>query len=117
MTRVHAFTDDALADLDATGVVEALRTGQVSVPEVVDAAIARTEQVDAALGAVAHAAWDRARSEARAPRAGFFSGVPTFVKDNVDVAGMPTQHGSDAFVAVPAREDGDFARMYRSVGL
>ena len=46
-TRVHAFSaDDALADLDATGLVEALRTGLVSVPEVVEAAIARTEQVD-----------------------------------------------------------------------
>jgi amidase len=26
----------------------------------------------------------------------FFSGVPTFVKDNVDVAGMPTMRGTDA---------------------
>ncbi|SEC36122.1 amidase [Nocardioides exalbidus] len=117
MTRVHAFTDDALADLDATGVVEALRAGRVSVGEVVDAAIARTQQVDGALGAVAHAAFDRARDEARRPRAGYFSGVPTFVKDNVDVAGMPTQHGSDAFVAGPAREDGDLARMYLATGL
>ena len=49
MTRVHAFTDDALADLDATGLVAALRAGEVSVPEVVEAAIARTEQVDGAL--------------------------------------------------------------------
>ncbi|GAA1928263.1 amidase [Nocardioides hwasunensis] len=117
MTRVHCFSDDALADLDATGLVAALRAGSVSVPELVEAAIARTEQVDAALGAVAYAAWDRARDEARHPRAGFFSGVPTFVKDNVDVAGMPTQHGSDAFTARPAGQDGDFARMYRSLGL
>jgi amidase len=117
MTRVHAFADDALADLDATGLVAALQSGSVSVPEVVDAAIARTEQVDPALGAVAHAAWERARDESRHPRAGFFAGVPTFVKDNVDVAGMPTQHGSDAFRADPAREDGDFARMYLATGV
>ena len=70
MTRLHAFSaDDALTDLDATGLVEALRAGAVSVPEVVEAAIARTEQVDAELGAVAYAAYDRAREEARAPRA------------------------------------------------
>ena len=68
-------------------------------PEVIDAAIARTEQVDATLGAVAHAAYDRARAEARDPRPGCFAGVPTFVKDNVDVRGMPTQHGTDAFRA------------------
>ena len=118
MTRVHAFSsDDALAELDATGVVESLRSGAVSVPEVVEAAIARTEQVDAALGAVAYAAYDRARAEARRPRGGWFSGVPTFVKDNVDVAGMPTQHGSDAFTASPQPDDGDFARMYLATGL
>src|SRR6478752_7679389 len=117
-TRVHAFSaDDALTDLDATDLVEALRSGLVSVPEVVEAAIARTEQVDAALGAVAYAAYDRAREEARRPRGGWFSGVPTFVKDNVDVAGMPTQHGSDAFTASPQPDDGDFARMYLATGL
>jgi amidase len=117
MTRVHAFTDDALGDLDATGLVGALASGAVSVPEVVEAAIARTEKVDAALGAVAHAAYHRARAEARDPRPGFFAGVPTFVKDNVDVAGMPTQHGSDAFTAKPQPADGDFARMYLATGL
>ena len=117
MTRLHAFRDDALADLDATGVVEALARGDVSVPEVVEAAIARTEAVDAELGAVAYAAFDRARAEARHPRGGFFAGVPTFVKDNVDVAGMPTRHGSDAFEAEPQPVDGDFARMYLATGL
>ena len=117
MTRLHAFTDDALADLDATGVVAALRSGELSVPEVVEAAIARTEAVDAALGAVAHASYDRARAEARRPRGGWFAGVPTFLKDNVDVAGMPTRHGSDAFEAEPEDADGDFARMYLATGL
>jgi amidase len=118
MTRVHAFSpDDALSDLDATGLVAALQAGEVSVPEVVEAAIARTEKVDAALGAVAYAAYDRAREEARHPRGGWFAGVPTFVKDNVDVAGMPTQHGADAFTAAPQQSDGDFARMYLATGL
>ena len=117
MTRVHAYTDDALADLDACGLVAALHAGDVGVPEVVEAAIARTEAVDARLGAVAYAAYDRARAEARHPRGGWFSGVPTFVKDNVDVAGMPTRHGADAFEARPARTDGDFARMYLATGL
>ncbi len=117
MTRVHAFADDALSDLDATGIVWALRAGDVSVPEVVEAAIARTELVDGDLGAVSHAAFARARQEAQQPRGGWFAGVPTFVKDNVDVAGMPTQQGADAFVGVPQKADGDFARMYLATGL
>ncbi|MET1058703.1 MAG: amidase [Nocardioides sp.] len=117
MEPLHSFRDDALGDLDAVGLVEALHAGRVSVPEVVDAAIARVGAVDPEVNAVAFRAFDRARLEAREPRDGFFAGVPTFVKDNVDVAGMPTQQGSDAFVAAPAKADGDFARMYLATGL
>ena len=114
---VHAYTDDALGHLDAVGTVAALAAGEVSAVEVVQAAIARTEAVDAELGAVAWRAWERARAEAAAPRGGFFSGVPTYLKDNVDVEGMPTLHGTDAFVGRPARRDGDLTRMYLATGL
>ena len=117
MTRVHAFADDALGALDAVGLVEALHRGAVSVQEVVDAAIARTERVNPQLNAVAFRAFDRARAEARNPRGGYFAGVPTFVKDNVDLAGIPTSQGTDTWVGRPARTDGDFARMYLATGL
>jgi amidase len=117
MNRIHAFTDDALGELDAVGLVQALHEGAVSVPEVVDAAIARVEQVDPELNAVAFRAYDRARSDSRAPRPGYFAGVPTFVKDNVDVQGMPTQAGTDSYVGRPQAADGDFARMYLATGL
>jgi amidase len=117
MTRIHAFSDDALGDLDAVGIVEHLQAGKVSVEEIVDAAIARTESVADELGAVAYADFDRARREARSPRGGFFAGVPTFVKDNVDVAGMPTMEGTDAWSPYTAKKDGDFARMYLATGL
>ena len=117
MKPLHAFGDDALGDLDAVGLVEALHEGLVSVPEVVDAAVARSEALHPELNAVAFRAFERARVEAREPRDGYFAGVPTFLKDNVDVAGMPTQHGSDAFVARPCKADGDFARMYLDTGL
>ena len=116
MTRVHAFADDALDDLDAVGLVAAMHDG-LSVADVIDAAIARAGAVDAALGAMAHAAFDRARNEARTPRAGFFAGVPTFLKDNVDVEGMPTQHGTDAYVSRTLKHDGDFARMFLATGV
>jgi len=114
--RVHAFTDDALGDLDAVGVAEALRLGRVSRAEVVDAAIARVQRVDPALNAVAFAAYDGARVQAGQGGAGFFAGVPTFVKDNADVAGMPTQQGSAAYVGKARPADGDWARTFLSLG-
>lgn len=117
MTRLHAYLDDALGDLDAVGMVDALHAGRVSTTELVGAAIDRTRAVDEQLGGLAFEAFDRAREQARHPRPGWFAGVPTFVKDNVDVAGMPTMHGTDAFEGTPKLEDGDFARMFLATGL
>ncbi|WP_408896967.1 amidase [Nocardioides sp. R1-1] len=115
--RVHAFTDDALGDLDAVGLAEHLAAGKLSAAEAVDAAIARVEAVNGPLNAMAHLAFDRARAEGRTPRPGFLSGIPTLVKDNVDVAGMPTRSGTDAWEPRPARRNGDFADMYLATGL
>src|SRR3954453_2071716 len=117
MARVHACADDALADLDAVGLAEAITARRVSIPEVVEAAIARTQQVDPALNAVAAECFDRARGEAADPRGGFFAGIPTYVKDNSDLAGLPTMQGTDAFAPRPAKRDGDFARMFLATGV
>jgi amidase len=114
---VHAFADDALGDLDAVGLAEAIAAWRVSVTEVVEAAIGRTQRVTPHLNAVATECFDRARAESRAPRGGYFSGVPTLVKDNVDVAGLSTQQGTDAYDPRPVRHDGDFARMFLATGL
>ena len=117
MTHVHAFRDDALAHHDAVGLVEELHAGNVTIPEVVEAAIARTEAVADRLNALAYADFNGARERAADPRGGFFAGVPSFLKDNVDVAGMPTQQGTDAWEPLPRKVDGDFARMYLDTGL
>ncbi|MCH9668138.1 MAG: amidase [Actinomycetia bacterium] len=123
MNRVHAFGEDfsgdALGDLDAVGVVNALRAGTVSASEIIEAAITRAEVVNPELNGLAYEAFDsaRARAELRRPYGGYFDGVPTFIKDNVAVAGMPTMSGTDAWDPRPAEADGDFARAYLSTGL
>jgi amidase len=116
MARVHAYGDDSLGDHDAVGLAEAIRRRSVSIPEVVDAAIARTSLVAPELNALASECFDSARSEARDPRGGFFAGIPTFVKDNSDLAGLPTRQGTDAYAAEAVEDDGDFVRMFRDTG-
>ncbi len=120
MQRVHAFGDDALGDLDAIGVADAIRAGQVSRADVVEAAIARAEAVNPALNGLAYEAFVQARETASSASAGgadgFFAGVPTFIKDNVDVAGQPTMRGSDAWVPQAAVADGEFTRLYLATG-
>jgi amidase len=119
MSRIHAFGDDALGDLDAVGLVEKLRAAKVSPHELVEAAIARTEAVDPTLNGLAFEAFDRARAraEARRPYGGYFDGVPSFIKDNVAVEGMPTMHGTDAWDQRPMPCDGEFARVFLATGL
>ncbi|MFZ1179016.1 MAG: amidase [Mycobacterium sp.] len=121
MQRVHAFGDDALGDLDAVGLADAIRAGWVSRDEVIEAAIARTEAVDPVLNGLAYASFQQARAAASAtPAKGFspfFSGVPTLVKDNVDIAGQPTMHGTDAWTPWNATSDSEFTRLYLATGL
>ena len=64
MQHVHAFGDDALGDLDAVGLAEALKAGDVSAVEATEAAIARLEAVNPALNGLAYPALERARSQA-----------------------------------------------------
>lgn len=115
--RVHAFTDDALGELDATGVAAAIASGDISSVEAVDAAIARADVVNGRINAVRTPDFDRARTRARSPGTGPFAGVPTFVKDNTDVAGLPTDHGSLAVHADPAKRNADFTDQFLSTGL
>ena len=119
MYHVNAFADDALGDLDAVAMVDALRTGKVSAAELVEAAIARTEAVNPLLNGLAHESFAQARSLAAAGgrRGGYFDGVPTYIKDNVDVEGMPTMQGTDAWAPRALPGHGDFARFYLRTGL
>jgi amidase len=119
MRHVHAFEDDALGDLDAVAVAEAIKSGRLSRAEAVEAAIARTEAVNPALNGLACQAFDQARAKALESGSDgeFFAGAPTFVKDCVDVAGLPTMSGADAWVPLPAAADSDCARQYLATGL
>jgi amidase len=119
MERIHAFGDDALGDLDAVALVDALQAGTVSAAELVAAAVARTEALNPALNGLAYEAFDRARNRANAPRpyGGYFNGVPSYLKDNVAVADMPTMSGTDAWDPRPEPADGDFAKGFLATGL
>lgn len=114
---VHAFAHDALGDHDATALAELVRTRQVSPRELAEAAAARAERMQPLINGIQHADHERAVAEADDHRDGWLTGVPTYVKDNVDVARLPTNHGTEAFTAGPARSDSPFIRQYKSLGV
>lgn len=118
--RVSAFTDDALGDLDATGVAAEIRAGRITAGEAVEAAIARVAAVDPELGATTVDDFDRARDRAAHLPTGTsapFAGVPTAIKDNVPVAGLPMSAGSEALSTAPKTVDAPFVRQFLSTGL
>jgi amidase len=48
---------------------------------------------------------------------GGFAGVPTLIKNNTDIAGLPTLHGSSAVPARPTVADAPFTALVRAAGL
>lgn len=117
MTTAHTFADE-LAGLDAVATAQAIRSGEVSAAEVVEAAIARARAIDPQIGAVACEDYDRASAAARRPGHGTFAGVPTFIKDMTDVAGLPTRNGSAAFAgAKPATKTFGIAQQLFDMGM
>ena len=121
-TSVHAFTSaDALGELDAVGVAELIRSGDVSAGEVTEAAIARADKVNPQINGIELATFGQALKEAdrlgeAAQGSAAFSGVPTFIKDNTDLAGHPTNQGSLAVNGRPAKDHSPFTKQFLAQG-
>ncbi|HEX8646080.1 MAG TPA: amidase [Thermoleophilaceae bacterium] len=101
---------------------ELIRSREVSPTELVDLYLDRIERIDPRLNAFRCVEAERARAEAKQAegRAGAggerpLLGVPVAVKDNIDVAGEITAHGSASYDG-PAREDAKMVARLREAG-
>ena len=121
MTRVGAATNDILGDLDGVAIGRGINAGDFTAVEAVSAAIARLQSVDPALHAMVCERFEQALAEAATVSAGagagLFAGVPSLIKDNTDLAGLPTRHGSRGSSAAPVTADAEFTRVFRATGL
>jgi amidase len=106
----------------AAAIADAVRRGDRTAVEVADAHLDHLAAVEHRLGAFVsvrrRAALDEAAAvDARADRAELpLAGVPVAVKDNVDVAGEATRHGSPATSPEPATEDHLLVARLREAG-
>lgn len=105
------------ASLDAVGLAAAIAAGEISPREAVESAIARAEQVEPSLNALVVPDFERALDQADSPVTGVFAGVPTVIKDNTDVIGLPTRQGSETIPPTPAKADHPFTRWFRETGV
>ncbi|RXT54226.1 amidase [Bradyrhizobium betae] len=107
------------ASYDALGLAELIRSGQVAVAEVVDAALAANGAVNERLNAVIDI-WpeDVAAQIASAPRDGPFHGVPFLIKDvALQMEGKRSEMGSRLASGLTAAADTHLMQRFRKAGL
>ncbi len=106
---------------DATQIAEAVRSGDVSATEMVEAAISRIEAGDQPLNAVVMKWFDHARDVASSmPVDGPFAGVPFLLKDLwLQYAGQARTDGNVALAANPpvSTEDSVLVSRFKDAGL
>jgi amidase len=113
--KIHA--DDELGRLDATALAELISDGDLSPSESIDAAIVRLEAVEPVLATTVLDRFSDARLDASSMVSGHLTGVPTVIKDNTDVAGLPTVFGSRAVVPRPAAANATITQLILGTGL
>ena len=87
--------DDPLLDHDGLGLAALVRNGEVTPGDLLDAAMSRVGRLDEILNSVIVDCADRARDHAaRVDPSTPFAGVPTFLKDLVDLEGIRRTDGS-----------------------
>lgn len=114
--------DDDVAFMGVAGQAGLVRRGDASARELVELALARIGRLDPELNAFAAVYDERARLEAaqadarvRAGEERPLLGVPVAVKDEIDIRGEITSHGTGAFVT-PAAADAEVVRRLRRAG-
>src|SRR5947209_1268114 len=102
---------------DATAMAAAVRAGDISGRELVEAALKRIDDRNDVINAIVDVRADAALAEADNVT-GPLAGVPFVVKDlGVEVAGMLTTNGSRLFRNRVAAADSEIVRRYRAAGL
>lgn len=114
--QIHAFQDDALGNDDAVALRERLHRGDVSEQDLHRAAIERLRQLDPQLNALVVECFSEPRRDARGSNRSL-AGIPSLLKDNTDLKGLPSRHGSAAIKPHPAKHDGAYAREFMTTGL
>jgi amidase len=115
--QISAFTNDALGNLDAVGIAEAIANKKISVAEATEAAIQRAEKVNGELNAIVVKTYDDARNYNALKSDGMLYGVPTFIKDNENIKGYPTQLGTGSFISKIAKKNSKYVNQMVSTGL
>jgi Asp-tRNA(Asn)/Glu-tRNA(Gln) amidotransferase A subunit family amidase len=104
---------------DATALAGLIRKKQVSAKEVLEAAIARAEEVNPNINAIVHKQYERARKAVAAGLPdGPLAGVPYLIKDlGTYEQGEPARYGSSLYKDFVADHDSAYTQRCKKAGL
>ncbi|MCH9816306.1 MAG: amidase [Actinomycetia bacterium] len=114
MPQTATYQADDFAALDATQCAAIIHSGAASADEVQSAAQARIAAANPSLNAITTAIFDIGQYRGR--QAAPFSGVPIVVKDNENLAGTQTSHGSNAVPRTVSRATSPFVSQLLELG-
>jgi len=110
---------DEYAKHDGLALGALVRRGEISAPELLEAAIQRAEAVNPKLNALVYRFDDVARARAKSfvAKDEPFAGVPMLLKDILgDHAGVPTRFGSRFLPPLPAAVDSTLVARFKKAG-
>lgn len=116
---VHTFSDDALGDSDCVELAMRIRKRDVHPREVIAASIQRAEQLSHTMPAYRSENFDQAmqRAESASPEDNaLFSGLPTFIKDNLPTQAFATGFGSAAVTPGIEKRHDPYAKQFNELG-
>jgi Asp-tRNA(Asn)/Glu-tRNA(Gln) amidotransferase A subunit family amidase len=113
-----------LTFLSAVSMAEKIRRGELSPVELVEAHLARIDEVNPSLNAFVHVDVERARREARLAERGVrngeklgpLHGVPFSIKSSIAVAGLPWEAGTKLRAGIGAERDAPLVARLRHAG-
>ena len=92
--KVSAFSNDVLGIRDAVEIAQLIKSKKISSAEVIRAAIERAEIVNPDLNAFVLKTYDQAKNKILQDSDNKHKKIPTVIKDNIPLEGLPTQNGT-----------------------
>jgi amidase len=123
-SKFSAFTADCLGTSDATEITSLINKGDISLDEALDAAIIRAEKSQSVIHAMVIPDFERVKVRAKNHQNSKGNhdkksrlNVPSFLKDNVNLAGLPTRFGSAATSPAAIKETDELVDQLHATGL
>lgn len=114
--RMHAFDIGILGTMDATEMADQIKNKKISTEEAVNCAIERAKKVNPTLNAIVNDCFDAPVVQKEKNEGAYFQGVPTFIKDLINVEGLPTLHGSLSVSAAAQKKSEKNTKQVLSTG-